>query len=544
MNTGDTVEDFQPKKRPPRVYYDKQKKLFYIRMNGKKITFAKGTTHKKALERAVTYMRANVAVVRRRKGVRKTWKDTPLVVSYGKMQPVIREQIRKINADIRNYNVKKMQNEQEDEKKKLAEEQKKAAKETARVEKMKQELEKKLKEEKKQDVMLIEAGPNTLPNSGQETVAQRRVRQRKAEESKRQLNFDNEGSGAREAARRETGEVKERLVNLEDTINDLADGADDDDEYVVGSKAYYEMLARTKARWAAQEREALARNGNAGAAAGAAAAAAAGAAAGAEVDNGAGVGAPSVVPRWKVVGATVAGMRAAASGAPASASEALARAAAVEAKKIKSKKGRIEALVDASPFRDFMPGADDSDVSDSDQSGGGAIADRIKKDGLYSDQIITMLDEYQKKGFIGCVAADEFSELIQPSLQFDKFGFIFNRDKASQPGSHWLACYVDTIDDCSVEYYDSFAEEPSELFMKEIKKIIDAHKLKYYLKFKVNRIKEQAENSSLCGFHAVRFLIDRFKGKPFKECSGYSDVRKQEKLAGGMMKKYDRFGYI
>ena len=155
MNTGDTVEDFQPKKRPPRVYYDKQKKLFYIRMNGKKITFAKGTTHKKALERAVTYMRANVAVVRRRKGVRKTWKDTPLVVSYGKMQPVIREQIRKINADIRNYNVKKMQNEQEDEKKKLAEEQKKAAKETARVEKMKQELEKKLKEEKKQDVMLI-----------------------------------------------------------------------------------------------------------------------------------------------------------------------------------------------------------------------------------------------------------------------------------------------------------------------------------------------------------------------------------------------------
>lgn len=119
-----------------------------------------------------------------------------------------------------------------------------------------------------------------------------------------------------------------------------------------------------------------------------------------------------------------------------------------------------------------------------------------------------------------------------------------NTDPSYKQGEHWVAIYVDTTEDKSLEYYDSFAEDPPDNFMNDIKQLIDAHKIPYYLKFKINRIKEQAENSMLCGFHAMKFLIDRFNGKPFKDCSGYSDVRKSEMKAGNMAKKYERFGYI
>jgi hypothetical protein len=151
---------------------------------------------------------------------------------------------------------------------------------------------------------------------------------------------------------------------------------------------------------------------------------------------------------------------------------------------------------------------------------------------------------YAKKGFLGVVAVDEIPQLIKRSLSYDKFGFVMNTDYSYEPGSHWVAVYIDTIDDCSLEYYNSFAEPPDPIFLKEIKKLIDAHKLGIYLKFKVNKIKQQAENSSLCGFHAMRFLMNRFDGKPFVDCSGYSDVRNSEKKAGKMLEKYDRFGYI
>lgn len=174
----------------------------------------------------------------------------------------------------------------------------------------------------------------------------------------------------------------------------------------------------------------------------------------------------------------------------------------------------------------------------------GAVKDGVLRDGLYSDQIAKIMMKFKPNGFIGVVAADELDQLVEPSKGLDKFGFVMNKDTSDKPGSHWLAVYVDLVDDMSVEYYDSFAEEPDDIFLEQIKTLLDSHDLDVYLKFKVNRIKEQAENSVLCGFHAMKFLMDRFNGKPFKECSGYSDVRKQEHLAGGMLDKFDKFGYI
>lgn len=170
--------------------------------------------------------------------------------------------------------------------------------------------------------------------------------------------------------------------------------------------------------------------------------------------------------------------------------------------------------------------------------------EQLKRDGLYSDQIAEMMKPYKKSGFLGVIASDEIQHLIEPSMQFDRFGWVMNTDPSDKPGEHWVAVFVDLRNEREIDYYDSFAEDPPANFSTQIKELIDSHDPPYYLKYKINRIKQQAENSTLCGFHAMRFLIDRFHGKPFKECTGYSEVKKSEKQAGQMANKYNKFGYI
>lgn len=178
------------------------------------------------------------------------------------------------------------------------------------------------------------------------------------------------------------------------------------------------------------------------------------------------------------------------------------------------------------------------------QTGDGRLEDQVRDVGLYSDQILKMMKNYVQDGFVGVVAADELGLLIKNSLKHDKFGFVMNKDPSDKAGSHWVGVYIDTVGDKAVEYFDSYAEEPDDLFLSELKKLLQAHKLDIYLKFKVNRVKSQAENSNLCGFHAMKFLMDRFADKPFIDASGWSDVRKREHEAKQLMEKFDRFGYI
>jgi hypothetical protein len=125
-----------------------------------------------------------------------------------------------------------------------------------------------------------------------------------------------------------------------------------------------------------------------------------------------------------------------------------------------------------------------------------------------------------KKGFKGVYAIDEINKIPVSN----KMGVILNLDKSTQKGSHWVALYIDADDDKSVEYYDSFAEDPPESLLKELKTLVDKINPSTYLKFKINKIKNQAEDSDNCGVFAMKFLIDRFNGKPWKFCTGYNDV--------------------
>ncbi|GAM18879.1 hypothetical protein SAMD00019534_020540 [Acytostelium subglobosum LB1] len=162
-----------------------------------------------------------------------------------------------------------------------------------------------------------------------------------------------------------------------------------------------------------------------------------------------------------------------------------------------------------------------------------------KHGGLYDYDIDKLMQPYAKDGFEGVIASDQLDELKPKHMSF-----IMNLDKSSQPGSHWVTCYIDAKGDKSIEYYDSFGDDPSTDFLRRMKQLVAEIDPDVYLKFKVNKIVDQAVNTDTCGYHAMRFLLNRFRGVPFKEATGYSDVRREEKAAREMRERYKKFGYL
>jgi hypothetical protein len=173
-------------------------------------------------------------------------------------------------------------------------------------------------------------------------------------------------------------------------------------------------------------------------------------------------------------------------------------------------------------LKEFMIKLQDKIIGKNKQEGSGN-----KQEGLYDDQIENIMNKYKDKGYVGVYASDQLNKV--PIKR--RLGFIMNTDPLSKPGKHWVAVYIDArpSGDQSVEYYDSYGDEPTNSTMKYIKSIVDKLNPDVYLKFKVNRIKQQSVSSDNCGYFAMRFLMDRFNDKEFKDCSGYSDVIKSEK---------------
>ena len=45
---------------------------------------------------------------------------------------------------------------------------------------------------------------------------------------------------------------------------------------------------------------------------------------------------------------------------------------------------------------------------------------------------------------------------------------------------------------------------------------------------KVNQVKQQSDVSDTCGWHSMRFLLERAKGNSWKFASGYTDLKEEE----------------
>ena len=150
--------------------------------------------------------------------------------------------------------------------------------------------------------------------------------------------------------------------------------------------------------------------------------------------------------------------------------------------------------------------------------------------GLNTDQINALMSKYGNE-YIGTIASDEIPSILSKVEPKSRGGFVINTQKHTQPGAHWQAVFYDARPNGSnsIEFYDSFGRDPTKAFMKEIKELANKLNAETYLKFKINKIIQQSNTSSNCGYFATKFLIDRFRGKPFRECTGFDEHVKDEK---------------
>jgi hypothetical protein len=176
--------------------------------------------------------------------------------------------------------------------------------------------------------------------------------------------------------------------------------------------------------------------------------------------------------------------------------------------------------------------------------GAGDKKKRILNSMLYTDQIDNMMSIYPE--FLGTVARDQIKDIIPKIKPHTRGGFVMNTDPSSKGGQHWVAVFFDGRPNGShsIEYFDSYGEEPPLEILAELEKIKDKLKVTYPMKLKVNQIKQQRANSFTCGYHSIGFLKDRFQGKRFREVTKFDDSRQGEKNAKNLAKKYKLFHTI
>jgi hypothetical protein len=151
---------------------------------------------------------------------------------------------------------------------------------------------------------------------------------------------------------------------------------------------------------------------------------------------------------------------------------------------------------------------------------------RKSKDlGLSTSEINKLMAGYSD--YLGCIGSDQIGDLhIKPH---SRFGFVMNTDPSTKSGEHWVSIYVDARPGGShtIEFFNSFADQPNQTIMKALREV--ARKVgNNQLKLKVNKVADQDENSSNCGWFASKFLIDRFRGIPFAKATGHDSLGERD----------------
>jgi hypothetical protein len=92
-------------------------------------------------------------------------------------------------------------------------------------------------------------------------------------------------------------------------------------------------------------------------------------------------------------------------------------------------------------------------------------------------------------------------------------GFIFNLDKHTQSGSHWVALFVDLILGYA-GYFDSFGRNPP----KEIQTLLERLKQQHgnTLRIVINKTPFQKQNSQ-CGMYSIHFITMLLQGSNIDE---------------------------
>lgn len=184
--------------------------------------------------------------------------------------------------------------------------------------------------------------------------------------------------------------------------------------------------------------------------------------------------------------------------------------------RFKKKKDPEEFLQETEEEKHNLESSSDESSSEESQIGDGR--------GMYGTEIEDILKGF--KQFIGVVPMDHVGKLDPKGKK--QFCFVVNTDTSKGKGKHWVACYVDTNKEKTIEYYDSMADDCPKMFQSGIKKLIDKLKIPIYLKFKHNKIRNQKYGTDTCGIMCIMFLLKRMSGGNWKFSSGYTDLKEDE----------------
>ena len=129
------------------------------------------------------------------------------------------------------------------------------------------------------------------------------------------------------------------------------------------------------------------------------------------------------------------------------------------------------------------------------------------------------MDFDKKLGFGECVV-DELCKISLDNLKKkgkSKIGVIFNLDKHTQSGSHWVAmnCDMESKDIC---YWDSYGLEPNPevvVLMNRLKEQASKLDNSIEMNIKINNNRHQYKNSE-CGMYCIYFITSLLDGKTFE----------------------------
>jgi len=161
------------------------------------------------------------------------------------------------------------------------------------------------------------------------------------------------------------------------------------------------------------------------------------------------------------------------------------------------------------------------------------------EDALTNTEIDKIMAKY--RDYHGTFPKDHFYKVISEIKPQTRGGAILNLDDSSKPGSHWVGVFYDgrPQGSHSVEYFDSFGRQPPSDIMSDLKRIPKKLEAGQHLKLKVNGVGKQHPDTVSCGYHAINYLLNRFRGKPFKSATGYNSIQKNEEKMEQMKKKFD-----
>lgn len=185
-----------------------------------------------------------------------------------------------------------------------------------------------------------------------------------------------------------------------------------------------------------------------------------------------------------------------------------------------------------------------------------------EEEGLFNDQIENIAEK-RIKNYVPVIASDEINTLskyVKPGQK--RFAFIINTNPSTSDGSgndgqrpgHWRSIYINNDDDYpTVEYFDPLCEGrmPNDLLRVCIK-IARKMNPEIMFKYKQNMLRRQSKMTSNCGYHALKFIDDRYHGVPYSDATGYTDYmdklnqvkddsRDGEKEVMKYIKKYESY---